>query len=184
MATASEIPLEMVAGESAEWTKNLSDFPASVWDAEYRLIGPTTLTVTGVPDGDAFDFVIAEPDSVALTAGVFDWQLFVDDTAGDIKVPQTGELTVLEDAGAATPAPEIAKSFARRMVEAIESVLLGRATSDVQEYTIAGRSLTKIPFMELSDIRKQFRAEVAREDAQEAVKRGATKRGKVLVRFP
>ena len=60
-----------------------------------------------------------------------------------------------------TPSP--IDSHASRMLAAIESVLEGKVTSDVASYSIAGRSITKIPIAELIELREKYRKEYENE---------------------
>lgn len=51
-------------------------------------------------------------------------------------------------------------THAERMLAAIEQRLEGRISSDHQRYSIDGRSLDRIPIMELEQLRTQYRREV------------------------
>ena len=74
-------------------------------------------------------------------------------------------------------------SHAATMLAAIESVLEGRITADIESYSIAGRQITKIPLSELLVIREKYKAEVAREDAAERLKMGLKSKKTIKVRF-
>lgn len=51
-------------------------------------------------------------------------------------------------------------SFQERMLAAIEARLEGRISSDHQRYTVDGRSLDRIPILELQALRDKYRREV------------------------
>jgi hypothetical protein len=55
------------------------------------------------------------------------------------------------------------RSHARIMVEKIESILSGRADSDVESYTIKSRSITKMSVKELTQWREYYLVEAGRE---------------------
>lgn len=55
-------------------------------------------------------------------------------------------------------------SFSQRMVDAIEAVLEGRITKDIQQMTILGRSLTHHSLDELMVLRRKFKAEALVEE--------------------
>jgi hypothetical protein len=74
-------------------------------------------------------------------------------------------------------------SHATTMLAAIESVLEGRITADVEQYTIAGRSITKIPVEELLKLRSLYRSEVNAEKAADRIARGEGSGHKIKVRF-
>jgi hypothetical protein len=69
------------------------------------------------------------------------------------------------------------------VLEAIEAVLEGRASSEVAQYEIAGRSLRYIEPAQLLKLRDRYRAEVAREDAAQRVAAGLPDARRVFVRF-
>ena len=55
------------------------------------------------------------------------------------------------------------RSHAAIMVQKIESIISGRADSDVESYTIKARSITKMSIRELTDWRDYYLAELGRE---------------------
>lgn len=71
------------------------------------------------------------------------------------------------------------RSFAAIMVEKIESILQGRAVSDVDSYTIANRSISKMSITELTKWRDYFRNEVS----DESLGGGGTNNHKIKARF-
>jgi hypothetical protein len=77
----------------------------------------------------------------------------------------------------------MSKSHAVKMLDAIEAVLEGRITSDVEQYSIAGRQITKIPISELLILHDRYKAAVAQEKAAESIKLGLGNPNKVKVRF-
>jgi len=74
-------------------------------------------------------------------------------------------------------------SHAKTMLDAIEAVLEGRITSDIEEYTIAGRQITKIPIIELKKLRDEYRAEYKKEQRIQNIKLGKSGSHKMHVRF-
>lgn len=74
-------------------------------------------------------------------------------------------------------------SHAKTMLDAIEAVLEGRITSDVEQYSIGGRQITKIPISELSVLRSKYKAEVAREEEADRLKMGLKNKRMIKVRF-
>jgi len=69
------------------------------------------------------------------------------------------------------------------MLGKIESILEGKADSDVSSYSIAGRSLTKFSPEELVDWRNYYRKEVALHKRDEAIKHGRKTKSTILMRF-
>jgi len=75
------------------------------------------------------------------------------------------------------------RTHAQIMLGKIESLLQGRADSDVSTYSIAGRSLTKMSFQELLDARNFYKGEVMREKAELDAKYGRKGASTIQVRF-
>ena len=69
------------------------------------------------------------------------------------------------------------------MQSKIESLLSGKADSDVANYSIAGRSLTKLTFEELRDARDFYRQEVLHENNELDLKNGRKGSSTIQVRF-
>ena len=68
-------------------------------------------------------------------------------------------------------------------INAIETVISGRITSDVENYSIAGRQITKIPLTELLVIRDRLKRELSNMKAAQSVAAGLGNPRKILTRF-
>jgi hypothetical protein len=75
------------------------------------------------------------------------------------------------------------RTHAEIMVAKIQSILEGKADSDVSSYSIAGRSLSKMTFDELITARDNYRRELQQELTKERIKRGKSSGSTVKVRF-
>ena len=74
------------------------------------------------------------------------------------------------------------RSHARKVLEAIEAVIEGRATKDQEEYTIGSRTLKRTPVKELLELRDKYRGEVHAEELAENARNGK-QGGKLVVRL-
>jgi hypothetical protein len=74
-------------------------------------------------------------------------------------------------------------THASRMLTAIEAALEGRITSDMEQYSIAGRQITKIPVNELLVLRDKYKAEVQAEEDAENLKLGYKSKRIIKTRF-
>ena len=177
----SKEPLRFRAGETVKWDRDLSEhYPADDgWTLAYTIIDANTLyTVSSTADGDKFAVVIAKADSAKFAAGTY--QLIGRVTkAGEEFGVYEGTLEIQPDVTAAVDV----RSFAKRALDAIEAVLEGRITSDVLQYSIAGRLVVKMPPEELHKYRDRFKAEYNMELRKESIARGESTGGRVLVRF-
>lgn len=157
-------PLELVAGDTYKFKKSLADYTiADGWTLKYRLIGGSVdLTKTATDNGDGYWLVtIATGDLSAIVA----------DTTCRMHgwVEKVGERwTIYDDyvrvkPNLATATAANLKTHEVRTLEAIESVIEGRATADLEQYQLNGRSVTKIPIKELLEWRGIYRGIVWRQ---------------------
>ena len=80
----------------------------------------------------------------------------------DVHDVDEGQLEVLPDL-AAVSGPHDGRSHAKRVLDALEAVIEGRATVDQSSYKINNRELSRTPIPDLISLRKYYRAEVLRE---------------------
>lgn len=174
-------PTEINAGDTATWSRTLADHPASAgWALSYVLINATAkISISSTAGGDDHLVLVAASATAGWTAGVYDWRARVT-KSGEVYTVGQGRITVLPSLSASTAD---LRSHARKTLDAIESVIEGRASQDVLEYQIAGRSLKRIPVADLLVLRDRYRSEVAREDAANNAARGLPDRRRVFVRF-
>jgi hypothetical protein len=150
-------------------------------DADDAAGSKSKFTLTATADGAAFAATATATATAEYRAGAYDWSARVS-KAGTVTTVRTGTLEVLRNI-AALGAGEDLRSHARRMLDAIERTLEGRATRADESYTIAGRSLTRTPLKVLAEARDHYRAEVAREDRAAAVAAGRNTERYVRTRF-
>ena len=75
------------------------------------------------------------------------------------------------------------RTHAEIMVDKIEGLLEGKADADVANYSVAGRSLTKMSFAELVEARDYYKAEYNKQLRDERIRRGKATGATVKVRF-
>jgi hypothetical protein len=182
-------PREIATGETPKWKKSLADYPAGEgWELKYYFRGAGAgFDVTAVADGDGYLVAVPAGATDDLTPGNYFWQAWV--SLGGEKC-QVGEGSVTVKQGfmsmeAGTTVDN--RSKARKILDAIDATLEGRATTDQQQYQISGgggyRMLMKIPVGELITLRKEYARICAREKRRARVRRGGTLFSTVKVRF-
>jgi hypothetical protein len=176
-------PTQFAAGDTVKWTKSLSDYPASGgWVLSYAFVNAdgTFSESTSTADGDSHAVVITAADSADFDAGTYNWQSYVTLSGERFKVG-AGTCVVLPNfaAGAVD-----GRSHVKRVLDAIQSVIQGRATEDADSLSLAGRSISKIPLTELVAFRDAYKREYAAEQKVERIAAGMGHAGKVRVRFP
>jgi hypothetical protein len=185
-ALATE-PESFVVGDFVQWKRTDlgADYPNTDYTASYvsrdATGGSHEFTVIGTSSGSDYLFTILGASSSGFSAGHHHWHL-------EIKRNSDNERIVLEsghwdieidvDVNGVDP-----RSHAEIMVQKIESVLQGKADSDVSNYSIQGRSLTKMSYDELMNARKQYKSELRSEKAKEMIKRGKGSSATIKVTF-
>jgi len=138
-------PLEVVVGDFIQWKRSdiASDYPPASFSAEYvaRITagGASEITMPATETGGIYLFTVSSADSENFDAGYYHWQLEVTETAtGNRLVVDRGAFTAIVDLDVNNSDP---RTHAEIMVAKIQSILEGKADSDVSSYSIAGRFL-------------------------------------------
>lgn len=183
-------PTEIVVGDFIQWRRSdiADDYPTSSgYTAEYvaRITGGGSTEIklpqaAGSTD-DYYLFSVSSETSATFLPGLYHWQLEITQTSsGNRIVVDIGDFEAIPDMDSNQADPRI---HAEIMVDKIETILQGKADSDVASYSIAGRSLTKLSFQELLDARDHYRREVVQHNNKELVKRGKKNGSTIQVRF-
>lgn len=180
-------PTEVVVGDFVQWKRSdlVADYPVATHSAEYvaRITGggATEHKISATENADYYLFTITSAESATYDAGLYHWQLEITQTSsGNRIVVDIGDFEFIPDMDDNQADPRI---HAEKMLTKIESLLEGKADSDVSSYSIAGRSLTKLSFQELVDARDYYRREVVKHKNDALVKRGKKNGSTIQVRF-
>jgi hypothetical protein len=179
MQTIHEIePTAATAGDTVNWSKCLPEYPsASGWTLKYALRGINgSLDITATTSGAGY-----LATGIVPAAGDYTLQGYV--------VKGSEKHTIYISAFTATPDLSAAianydgRSHAKRVLDAIEAVIEGRATRGDQAMIVDGTSIIKMSAEQLKLLRVYYRKEYAAEKRADAVKNGRRSGRKVLVRF-
>jgi hypothetical protein len=180
-------PTEVVVGDFVQWKRSdlVADYPVATHSAEYvaRITGggATEHKIAATESADYYLFTITSAESETYDAGLYHWQLEITQTSsGNRIVVDIGDFEFIPDMDDNQADPRV---HAEKMLTKIESLLEGKADSDVSSYSIAGRSLTKLSFQELVDARDYYRREVVKHKNDALVKRGKKNGSTIQVRF-
>jgi len=146
----------LTAGDSANWLEpplkhhdRIDTLASGDWALTYELRGPSSLTLTGVPEGDGWRIKVAPVDSAALEPGAYTAVMQL--TRPDERVTAgRATVTVLPDPLKIT-APIDARSMAEKALADCEAALasFNGSNGKIKSYTIGGRSTE---FQSLADI--------------------------------
>lgn len=180
-------PEVFTVGDFGQWKRpDLSeDYPPAEYTLTYvaRLTqgGSSEIKVVATNDNGVHLFTVESSVSEDYEPGIYHWQLEVEQiSSGNRTVLQTGSVTIQVDLDVNNTDP---RTHAEIMVTKIETILQGKADSDVSSYSVAGRSLTKMTFQELVDARDYYRKEVVHYRNKLSIKNGRKSSSTIKVRF-
>lgn len=158
------------AGDTWKWSKAVDGYtPADGWALKYDFhdasssSGTNTLlqfTATPNAQNTGWDIVVAAATTAPLLSGNWKWRAYVDKGSERYTV-DVGFLFVEANLATAPAGSQLTQN--EKMLAAIQSVLAGRATNDIESYQIAGRAVNKIPISELMKLENVYIAKVRQE---------------------
>lgn len=179
-------PLEIIAGDLLQWKRtDLTDYDNNLYTLKYsaRLASGTGTEIEITATAEDNDFLVSESSATTAnyTSGTYYWQAYVTRDSDSSRITiDSGLFKVLANSDTSISDP---RTHARLMVDKIESLLEGRADNDVDNYAIAGRSITKMSIEELMSWRSFYQAEVSNEEDAIARRDGKSSSSTFQVRF-
>jgi hypothetical protein len=179
----TQVPAELIAGDTWAWTRDLSDYPAGTWDSVwYFEKADQNFKVDGVDSGTTHTATIAAATSAAYRAGRYRWRLTVTRTSDSVrKTIEEGWLEVMADPAAVGNLDH--RSSPRIVLDNIEAYLQDPTNLRAASYSLGGRSLSRYSMSELLSLKSQMEIEVHREEAAERVANGLGNPRRLYVRF-
>ena len=177
----SNIPATLQAGDTWEWEFSDSDYPASTWTLTYALVDSNRkITITASADDDTHSVSVAMATTAAYVPGIYHFQAYVTDGTDRFKVDE-GTVEVLPNFAAATAYDN--RSHVKKVLDALEALIEGKASKDKASYSIGGRSISHMSPAELIEWRDNYRAQYVREIRKERIAQGKAAGSTVKVRF-
>ena len=179
-------PSEIVVGDFLQWKRSdlVSDYPTDLYSLSYvARINNSASEIVISTTGHTTHFLATALNAATSTyaVGDYSWQAEIIRTSdGERVTVDRGSFAVIADLDAENADT---RSHAQIMVDKIESLLSGKADSDVASYSIAGRSLTKMSFQDLVNARDYYRAEATKDAANLDAKYGRKGASTIRVRF-
>lgn len=180
-------PTKIIAGDTLLFKRTdlANDYPTASYSLSYKArlegAGSTVITISATGSGDVYSVSVPASTTAGYTAGVYHWAAYITRTSDNARVTiAEGTWTVEANKATATTDP---RSHAKIMLDKIESILQGRADSDVASYTVNGRSLNKLSISDLLLWRDRYRAEYKAEQRAERAARGEPTGQTIRVRF-
>jgi hypothetical protein len=174
-------PLQVAAGDTWTWKRILSDFlPSDNWLLSYALVKDGNLIQISASDDNDSHLVEVSPSMTAVyNPGDYRWNAYVTNsvTSERYKI-DSGVIKVLTNLAAQSTGYD-GRSHAKKVLDALEAVILNKASKDQLSYSIGGRSISRLSPAELFEWRDKYRAEFNAEERRA----GRKKPPRVEVRF-
>jgi hypothetical protein len=170
---------KLIVGDSLDFTTEVADYPATDgWTLKYRLVprfsspvqAPVTLTATTYQT-TGYRVEVGPTTSATWAPGMYSWASWVEKTGSRVTLEQGQEVTIAPDPGAMAQGVDV-RSSAEQALAAVTALLLGKATSGQESYTINGRSLKSYPMADLLALQTQLQTDVTRERRAAAIAAG------------
>lgn len=174
-------PDSIVAGDSAIWTRSISDYPATDgWTLTYSL-----QTADG---GEFYTFTATTGTSYAVNVPAATTATWVPGLyTAAARASLNGEAhTIWQGQIRITPAlaQDIdRRTHARRVLDNIEAVLEKKATREILNSEVSGVKLERIPVDQLLVLRDRYRQEVKSEAAAAALAQGRGSGRNIFIRM-
>lgn len=188
MHTAADIPTTeptaFTAGDTVKWRRALDHYlPTDGWVLTYALRGAGKIDLTATADGSDHLVTITAATSAGYTAGKYTWQGYATKSATSERYPiGSGQIEIKPNLAAVSASTyewrTEAKVIYDQLVAAYKSYSASRG--GVQQYTIAGRSMT---FRSPADFIREIEYWRAQVQAEEQAAGIAQQGRNVFVRF-
>ena len=179
----SKEPAEVRAGDTIKWKRSLDLYKANDgWSLQYAFRGSSgTIDISASADGADHLINVAPSTSAAYSAGIYDVIGYV--TKGsDRHTVFSSRIEILVDLATAGSSYD-GRSHVKKTLDAIEAVLENRATKEIEESTIEGVAIKRIPHSELLTFRSKYLQWYQQEQASERLKQGQGSGRTILTRF-
>lgn len=183
MTIPTQVPTELIAGDTWEWTREVADYPASTHSAVwYFEKADHNFSVSAGETGDIYSGTVAAATSATYRAGRYRWRLVITRTADSVrKTIEAGWLDVLPDPAAAGNVDH--RTTAKVVLDHIDAYLRDPMNLTAASYSLGGRSLSRWSRADLLVEREKWQAEVRSEEAVDRMAQGLGNPRRLYARF-
>jgi|TARA_R110002012_G_scaffold86483_2_gene214852 hypothetical protein len=174
-------PLELTVGDLWQWTRpDLFQAYGTGYSLSYKFLrdsGTDVITINASTGADTYTVSVASTTTVNYGAYDYVWQAYITRSSDSNRIMvDEGKLSLNNNLASDTGDQ---RSHAKKVLDAVESVIEGTASRKESSYSIAGRSLSLTPMASLLQLRAQYRALYKNEIYRERIKNGKPT-GKVI----
>lgn len=177
---------QLVAGDSFSLLNTFVAYPpADGWTLKTRLVPrlstSAAIILTAVTESLSYRTTAAPATTALWTAGDYSAAQWVE-KAGQRITLATGEMKILPDPSAMVAGSDT-RTHLEKTIANLEAMLEGRATQDVQEYTIGNRQLKHMAVSELLVWLDKYKFQLANERAANSLTKKLGFGRKIHMRF-
>lgn len=161
------VPARLIAGNFWTWRADgfLATYPPHLYNLTYIITpraGGAPIECPAIGSSDGWLVEVNSDVTSVFGAGAYVWSLVVERLSDQARVNVcSGQIGISGNPalGADT------RTQAKRLLDAVNATLEGRAVKDVDSYSIEGRALTRVPFEVLRATRARLMREVRAEQS-------------------
>jgi len=176
-------PAAIHAGATINWLIAVADYPASGgWTLKYKAVSASGyFAIVSSASGDEHAVLADKTTTAGYPAGSYTLTKYVE-SATELIVLAEMPLTVKPDLAGQVAAFDN-RGHVKKVLDAIEAVLEGTASTDQQEITIDGTTIKRRTVADLLKLRSQYLQYYQQEQTAANVAAGLGSGNKILVRF-
>jgi hypothetical protein len=173
-------PEIITQGETYKFSITLSDYSSPEWTASMLFTSAdNAYEVTGTSTGTKHDFKITPAVTATYDDGSYRYRISVTD-GDDVYTANAGYATVLLD----PTVPGNSMSHVEKTLQALNATIEGKATSDILNYSIRGRSVGRMSPEELLSWRDKYMQFFKQEQLEQDIENGLNvQQGVIRVRL-
>ena len=182
-------PSTLVLGDYWAWKRDdlANTYPIGSYALTYEFHedsgggGSHKFTLTATEADNTYYIEAASSSTTGYTVGDYIWEAYITKSADSNRVMVDSGRTTITQNLANTNAD--LRSHAKKVLDAIEAVIEGRATIDQSSFSLGGRSLSRMSVDELMTFRDRYRAEYLKEIKLARIRNGQGTGNTIKVRF-
>jgi len=177
------VPNEIRIGTTTEWSFSHPDYSPDTWNLTYNFIaddGSKKVSIPGTADNGGWTIKIDPTTSREFTPGPWSYVALVTDGA-DVYQVDSGTVTILPDPTASDVSAF--QSHVKKVLDALEAALEGRASRTDLEYQIGNRKIKHMSPAQLYRLWKVYKMMYERERKAANLGEQIGPGAKVAVRF-
>ena len=182
-------PFELVIGDTWAWKKDdlAIDYPIGSYSLSYEFHcdsgggGNHQFTINAVEADSTYYIEVGASTTATYNAHTYKWNAYITRTSDSARSIVDSGIILLTPNYADTNAD--VRSHAKKVLDALEAVIQGRASIDQSSMSIAGRSLSRMTIDEIMTFRDRYKADYLKEIKKARIKNKTASGNLVKARF-